>query len=94
MLDKSKKLDINQITGTKDRAKQAEILLGTVGAPVVDLVIRYDGRTNQIAITTIGGDIPIQAAYTLLDKAREILHQREIEALAKKDEPQIPTKEE
>ncbi len=92
MLDKGKKLDINQITGTKDRAKQAEILLSTVGAPVVDLVIRFDGRTNQIAITTIGGDVPLPVAYSLLDKAREMLHQREIEALAKKEQTP-PTQE-
>jgi hypothetical protein len=87
MKNKEQKLNIDKVLQTKDKAKQAEVFLSIANAPVIDLVIRYDGRTDQLAVTTIGGDIPLPAAYSLLDKAREMLHNKELEAVAQKEKP-------
>jgi hypothetical protein len=93
MLESNKKLNIDKILQTKDKDKQGEIFLNVANAPVLDLIVRFDGRTGQISIGTMGGQIPIAAIYKMLDGARELLHQQELQAVAQKpEEPeeQIP----
>jgi len=80
------KLDINKITGTKDREKQAKILLNTINAPVVDLIIRYDSRTSKVSVASIGGNVPVDAVYKMLDMARDEIRKREIAAAGKTQE--------
>jgi len=43
--------------------------------PVIDLVIRYDGRTGQVGLTVIGGSMDFEAAYRLLEAARAVVQQ-------------------
>ena len=50
-------------------------------APVIDLVIRYDGRTGQVGLTVIGGQVDFSGAYQLLDAARALVQKQEREAL-------------
>jgi len=50
-------------------------------APVIDLVIRYDGRTGQVGLTVIGGSTDYESAYRLLDAARVVVQRQEREAL-------------
>lgn len=60
--------------------------------PVIDLVIRYDGRTGQVGLTVIGGSIDFEAAYRLLDAARVVVQQQEREALLKASPPSTAPK--
>jgi len=79
-------LNIDKLLNTKDKAKQAETFLRVANAPVIDLIIRYDGRTDKIVISSIGGQVPLPVIYKLLDMARDTLHNEELKALADKKE--------
>ena len=46
-------------------------------APVIDLIIRYDGRTNQVAVMAIGGQLTPEGAYQLLEMARGVIRTME-----------------
>jgi hypothetical protein len=91
--------ELAQVLNTKDRKEQAarvKTLLQAAQAPVVDLIIRFDGRTGQLAIKTIGPDMPVAAVYKLLDSAREVLHNVEVNSLkeqAPKEELSTPKAE-
>lgn len=50
-------------------------------APVVDLIIRYDGRTKQIGVLSIGGQLTTEVAYQLLEMARGYIRAQELAAL-------------
>jgi len=85
--------ELEKLLQTKDRVEQAQRvqgLLSMAGAPVVDIVIRADGRNGNIGITLIGPDLGIQDVYKILDAAREILHQQELKAASAKKE-ELPT---
>ena len=90
---------LNELFGTKskkEQAKRAQSLIGQINAPVVDLIIRFDGRTNQLNISLIGPDLKIEDLYKILDGARDMLRERELQAInAKESQEQsdIPTEE-
>jgi len=66
----------------KQPAQQpAQQLPDPATAPVIDILIRYDGRTGRVDVTIIGGDLEFTAAYRLLDAARAVVQQQEREAL-------------
>jgi hypothetical protein len=91
MLDKTKKPPtIETLTGTKDKVKQADVLLNLANIPIVDLVIRFDPRNGQITLATIGGPLEVAAIYAIMDKAREMLHKKELEAVAQKEQTPQP----
>jgi hypothetical protein len=76
--------DLSKLLETKNPKEQAarvQTLIQAAQAPVVDLIIRFDGRTGQIAIKTIGPDIPAAAVYKLLDAARDALRDAELRSL-------------
>jgi hypothetical protein len=50
-------------------------------APVIDLIIRYDGRTGQVALMAIGGNLEFTGAYQLLDMARRVIRTQELAAV-------------
>ena len=58
-----------------------------INMPVVDLVIRYDGRTGQMNVSVIGPDVQIENLYKILDGARGLLREREIEAMRTREQP-------
>lgn len=62
-----------ELLGTKKRNEQearVEHLKLAADAPVFTLVIQADTRTGKVVINSIGGKIPLAAAYTMLDTAR------------------------
>jgi hypothetical protein len=80
------KPNIDKILQTKDKAKQGEIFLSVANAPVWDLLIRLDGRTGQISFGSMGGKLELAMIYKMLDGARDLLHQQELQAVAQKPE--------
>ena len=81
-------LNIDKIVGTKDKTKQAEVFLKLVNAPVVDLIVRFDTRNNQVMVGGFGGQLEVAAIYKILDLARDTLREQELKTLAeKKDQP-------
>ncbi len=63
-------------------------------APVIDLIIRYDGRTNQVAMIAIGGSIDPPGVYHLLEMARGVIRTMELEAIKAKGNGAGPKVEE
>ena len=61
-----------------------------INMPVVDLVIRYDGRTGQMNVSVIGPDVQIDNLYRILDGARGMLRERELEAVKASENQQQP----
>lgn len=82
---KAFKNEIAELLGTKDKDEQEKIikaLIQAAQAPVIDIVIRYDARVDQMGIQFIGGDIPLVLAKRVLAAAQENLHQQELQATA------------
>ena len=63
---------IQDLTGTKDKTKQANALIRALTAPVVEVFVRFDGRNGMIAVNTIG-DLKAQGAIELLEKGIEAI---------------------
>jgi hypothetical protein len=81
---------INELLKTNEIEKQAEIIKGLIEAassPVIDLIIRHDPRTGSTTPVVIGANIDYPTAYAILDQARAILHQAELEQAAGKPVP-------
>jgi len=88
-------LAIHELLGTKNKKEQAEritALMGQINAPVLDLIIRFDGRTNQVGISIVGPDFQLRTLYAMLDAARDMLKKQEYEALEEK-QPNAPMPE-
>lgn len=84
-----KPADLAELLGTKNRDEQAakvQALLNAAQAPVIDLVIRFDARTNRITLAAIGGRLAPELVYYLLEQARAKLRAEELAALEKKGE--------
>ena len=84
---------LNELLGTKNKKDQARLvqsLVGKFNAPVVDLVLRYDGRMDQLNISLVGPDISIENLYKILDVARDMLKRREFEAMKEKEDQGQP----
>jgi len=58
---------IQDLTGTKDKTKQANALIRALTAPVVEVFVRFDGRNGMVSVNTIG-DLKAQGAIELLEK--------------------------
>ena len=76
---------IQDLTGTKDKTKQANALIRALTAPVVEVFVRFDGRNGMIAVNTIG-DLKAQGAIGLLEKGIEAIRSE----MAKKTEVTEP----
>lgn len=84
---------MHELLGTKNKKEQVmrvKTLMGQTNAPVVDLIVRYDGRTDQLNISLVGPDISIENLYRILDGARDMLKQREFEAMKEKEDQDPP----
>lgn len=72
---------IHELLETKNRNEQAakvQALIDLANAPVVDLIIRYDGRFNAVVdVTPIGGNLKLDDALTILEGARRLLMSRQ-----------------
>lgn len=60
--------------------------------PLWDRLIRLDSCTVQISFGTMGGTLELSMIYKILDGARDLLHQQELQAVAQK--PEEPKSEE
>jgi len=75
--------DIETLLGSKKASEQAErvkTLMTMATAPVVDLIVRYDPRGDVIGITVIGGELQAADIQKILTAAKDMLHQKELEA--------------
>jgi hypothetical protein len=89
---------LHDLLNTKNKGEQVkrvENLLQLAGAPVIDLVVRYDTRTQEIGISVIGvDDLPTEAMHQILGGAQEGLRRQEKAALQQRLEqantPQDP----
>lgn len=67
------KLQTNVVKTEVNYLKQQ--LSYAVNAPVIDLVVRYDGRIGEIVgITPIGGQLNVQDLLGLLERATELIN--------------------
>lgn len=68
---------LHELLETRNRNEQAEkvaALLKTAQAPVIDLVIRYDGRIKMVVdVLPVGGNIPLNDGLAILEGARQFL---------------------
>lgn len=72
--------------GTKDRAQQGkrvQQLLALASMPVIDIIVRYDPRTDTVGITTIGANLPGEQIQHILAAARDLIHRNELDAARK-----------
>jgi hypothetical protein len=75
-----------EILGTAKPDEQAARVAQLLQAPVVDLIIRYDGRADRCDVVVLGGNLHVEMAYKLLERAREEIHKIEIRELTAKGE--------
>jgi len=84
---------MHELLGTKNKKEQARrvgLMMEQINMPVIDLVIRYDGRTGQMNISVIGPDVQIDNLYRILDGARGMLRERELEAMKTRENQEQP----
>jgi len=92
MKPKNPKDELSELLGTSDRQAQSATVRRLLAAPVVELVIRLDGRTNQVSFNVIGGQLPPEAAYAMLDGCRELIRRQELEAVQSRPNGGAPEK--
>lgn len=80
-MTKQKIETIADVLETKDKALQIERVKALM-MPVVDIVVRYDGRFGGVTVDLIGGQATPQQAREILTRAMEALSQKEVELLA------------
>lgn len=82
---------LHDLLNTKNKSQQVERvqqLLNAAGAPVIDLVVRVDTRTQQIGVTVIGiQELDHETAYAILQAAQDNLRKQAIAALQKQAQP-------
>jgi hypothetical protein len=89
----SKPDKLTELLETPDRAEQvARVtqLKALAGAPVLTLAIQADTRTGRVTLHTVGVNVPIAAAYAMLDEARKLLIEEERKALGAQAQPAPP----
>lgn len=74
--------ELSKLLGTPDRETQVERVKRLLAAPVVELVIRLDGRNNRVTFSVMGGEVPPAVVYEMLDVCRRQVHQLELQAAA------------
>ncbi len=67
----------------KKKKEQPDGIEQTEQAPVIDLIVRFDGRTNQVILAAIGGRLTPEIVYFLLDRARDWMRAQELAALGR-----------
>jgi hypothetical protein len=87
--------NINDLLGTKDRKLQAQRvaqLIRDATAPVIDLIIRFDPRADDVTLQWVGIDrLPIEFLKKMIEQARQIIEEKEIRAkLQQEQAAQIP----
>lgn len=90
-------IDLADLLKTKKRDEQAarvEDLIRMANAPVVDMVVRYDGRGRQVTgVTVIGSDrLTYDDARAILNGALEYIRRQELAEIKKAPAPK-PTAE-
>ncbi len=86
---------IKELLGTDDKKKQVELvekLIAAASSPIIDLLIRYENE--QIALTIMGGDVPFDVIYKMLELTRQAIHQKEIEAAVQQKQEAVDSEEE
>ena len=83
---KDQKPTLASILQTKNKEQQVSAVQGLIQlakTPVVDIVVRYDGRSEQVGLTIIGIEqVTTEAIYKILDMAREQVRQNELQQAA------------
>lgn len=82
MKTKPNKDELSELLGTAERKEQVARVRRLLLAPVVELTIRLDARTNQVSYSVMGGDLPPAVAYEMLDITRKQIHAVELSAVA------------
>lgn len=77
----SDKPNIDKVLGTKDKERQAEIFLQVANAPVIDIMIRFDGRTGGLDVAVVGGKLDLEQFNRIVDAVKEQLRKQELEAV-------------
>jgi hypothetical protein len=76
---------IHGLLDTRNKQEQVERirhLLAAAQAPVVDLVIRFDGRLGQVVdVNTVGGRVGFEESLAILEQARALLMARAAQAV-------------
>lgn len=82
---------LHDILDTKNKTEQVrrvEHLLQMANAPVVDLIVRYDTRSQQLGISVIGiTELDSEAIHQILTAAQDSLRQQEKAALQQQTQP-------
>jgi len=81
---KAKPNELDTLLQTNDPKEQAERVKQLMN-PTLTLAITLDTRTGQVSLTNVGVPIPAQAAYQMLDMARQALLEQERKAVQTKD---------
>lgn len=85
---KPQKNELAELLGTPDREEQVARVKQLLTAPVIDVVIRVDGRVDQVTgVTVIGGNLTPAVMYRVLDQVRDQVRQAELRAAAQGTPP-------
>ena len=77
---------VKEMLGTEVEEEQIKIIENLAGAPIVDLIIRLDGRTGGIAfVQPVGGQLGMDQAHRMLSMAGEWLRTVELKNLKDKE---------
>jgi len=83
--------DVLNTKSKDEQLKAVKSLISMVQMPVIDIVVRYDGRTNNIATSIVGIDsIPGSDVVQILEAATKSIRDQELNMLkekVKEDEP-------
>lgn len=75
--------ELAELLGTPDRDEQVKRVKQLLTAPIIDVVIRVDGRVDQVTgVTVIGGNLTPAVMYRVLDQVRDQVRQAELRAAA------------
>lgn len=81
-----------QTADPKEQADRVRMLM----RPIFVLAITFDARTEQVSLTNVGPEIPIQVAHKMLDDARMALASQQAKqspATESAPVPDVPPKE-
>ena len=74
-------MTLKELLGTGNRKEQAERVAGLLqvaSAPVIDVIVRFDGRVKSVVdVLVVGGSADFQSVYKILEQARQVLLAKE-----------------
>ncbi len=86
--------ELSKLLGTGDREEQVAQVKRLIAAPIIDVLIRVDGRVDQVTgVHVLGGNIPPAIFYKILDQVRDQVHQAELQAAVKGAGEPMPAQE-